>query len=166
MGNRKHEREGEGIGHTIVRRIRVHVAVRKCVDECFYDAEAEALATAAAANAALNIDPEQPTNDNVSRDRSMSGVLDGLQELEDVANVDGAIGEPNSGGFGRALRQRLNSHSSSHSHTNSNSNAMGNRQRLNTGGGESTVSSSTMLQGIVCRPSCNRSTYGPHADDA
>jgi len=134
-----------GIGHTIVRRIRVHVAVRKCVDGCFYDAEAEALATAAAANAALNIDPEQPTNDNVSRDRSMSGVLDGLQELEDVANVDGAIGEPNSGGFGRALRQRLNSHSSSHSHTNSNSNAMGNRQRLNTGGGESTVSSSTNM---------------------
>ncbi len=140
-----------GIGHTIVRRIRVHVAVRRCVEECFYDADAEAAATAAAANAVLstNIHPEQATNDNNSNNRetSMSGVLDGLQEMEDAANVDVAVtvGETSGGGFGRVLRQRLNSHSSSHSHTNSNSNAMGNRQRLNTGGAESTVSSSSNM---------------------
>jgi len=141
-----------GIGHTIVRRIRVHVAVRKCVEECFYDAEAEAAATAAAAIAALSttIDLEQAANDNNAsnnRDTSMSGVLDGLQELEDAANGDLAVtvGETSGGGFGRALRQRLNSHSSTHSHTNSNSNAMGNRQRLDTGGVESTVSSSSNM---------------------
>jgi hypothetical protein len=147
-----------GILHTVVRRIRVHIAVRKCVEECFYDAEAEAFATAVAANAATNaaanaatsigIDTEQqqpPQNTyegaTNERDRSMGGVLDGLQELEDVANVDGAATGDTSGGFSRALRQRLNSHSSTHSHTNPSTNAIGNQQRLNTGGGDSTVTS-------------------------
>jgi hypothetical protein len=140
-----------GIVHTVVRRVRVHIAVRKCVEECFYDAEAEASATAAAANAAASIgmatvQPPQNTYEGASneRDRSMSGALDGLQELEDVANVDGAAGDTG-GGFGHALRQRLNSHSSTHSHTNLSTNTIGSRQRFNTGGGDSTVTSSSNM---------------------
>lgn len=149
-----------GIVHTVVRRVRVHIAVRKCVEECFYDAEAEALATAAAANAAASgtadteqhpqIATENAPND-YDREMSMGGVLDGLQELEDVSNVDGVVagGTSGGGGFVHALRQRLNSNSSSHSLTNlnnnSNNNAIGNRQRLNTGGGDSTVTSSSNM---------------------
>jgi len=139
-----------GILHTVVRRIRVHIAVRKCVEECFYDAEAEAFTTAAAANAATSIgmdteqqQPPQNTYEGATNeiDRNMGGVLDGLQELEDIANVDGAATGDTSGGFGCALRQRLNSHSSTHSHTNPSTNAIGNRQRLKTGDGDSTVTS-------------------------
>ena len=144
-----------GIAHTVVRRVRVHIAVRKCVEECFYDAEAEASKTAANVNAigamGMSMDAEQQqkqTQNNVNqivtvneREMSMGTALDGLQELEDVANVDGAAGGDSSGGgFGRGLRQRLNSHSSAHSHSNT-----PNRQRLNTGGGESTTSSNMIF---------------------
>ena len=121
-----------GIGHAIVRRIRVHVALRQCIEECFYDAEAEASPTIAVVNPA-HTDIEQPIS-----------VFDGLQELEDVANVDGVAGNT-SGGFGGALRQRLNSHSSTISLTNSTSNTIGNRQRVNTGGGDSTSSSNMIF---------------------
>ncbi len=133
-----------GIVHAIVRRIRVHIALRQCIEECFYDAEAEAMATVLAANAAaasMHNDVEQAPDDNASNDRDMRmiGALDGLQELQGVANVDGAAADP-SRTFGSALRQRLNSHSSTASN-----NAIGNRQRLNTGGGNSSVSSSSTM---------------------
>mmetsp|Transcript_14412 Transcript_14412/g.33521 ORF Transcript_14412/g.33521 Transcript_14412/m.33521 type:complete len:429 (-) Transcript_14412:164-1450(-) len=143
------------IAHTVVRRVRVHLAVRKCVEECFYDAEAEAQKAAASANAnavaAMGADAEQRQKQmqNSSngiiveneREMSMGTVLDGLQELEDVANVDGAPGvDASGGGFGRGLRQRLNSHSSAHSLSNT-----PNRQRLNTGGAESTTSSNMIF---------------------
>jgi hypothetical protein len=138
-----------GVGHTVVRRVRVHLAVRKCVEECFYDAEAEAAAAAANAAASIVVDAEQPpeTSNEVNsndRDINMGGALDDLQELEDVANVDGADGNA-AGVFGGVLRQRLNSHSSSQSLTNPNANATGSRQRLNTGGGDSTVTSSSNM---------------------
>ena len=139
-----------GIAHAVVRRIRVHMALRQCVEECFYDAEAEAMATIVAANAAagsMHTDVEQAPDDNAANDLDMrmGGALDGLQELEDVANVDGAAADTNHT-FGSALRQRLNSHSSSHnSITNSSNNVIGNRQRLDTGGGNSTVSSSSNM---------------------
>jgi hypothetical protein len=138
-----------GVGHTVVRRVRVHLAVRKCVEECFYDAEAEAAAAAANAVASIVVDAEQPpeTSNEVNsndRDINMGGALDDLQELEDVANVDGA--DDNAAGvFGGVLRQRLNSHSSSQSLTNPNANTTGSRQRLNTGGGDSTVTSSSNM---------------------
>jgi len=151
--------------HSIVRRVRVHTAVRKCVEECFYDAEAEASVTAANANAnananisvnvtatAIGTDVEQPQPQTdiettaSDKENNMSGVLDGLQELEDVANVDGAACDTGSG-FGRALRQRLNSHSSSHSHTNTSTTNITteNRQRLNTGGDSTVTASSNMI---------------------
>lgn len=133
-----------GIAHAVVRRIRVHVALRQCVEECFYDAEAEAMATVVAANAAaasMHTDVDQAPDDNASNDRDMrmGGALDGLQESEDVTNIDGAAADPGHT-FGSALRQRLNSHSS-----NASNNAIGNRQRLNTGGGNSSVSSSSNM---------------------
>ena len=133
-----------GIAHAVVRRLRVHVALRQCVEECFYDAEAEAMVTVLAANAtaaSMDTDVEQAPDDNASNDRDMrmGGALDGLQEFEDVSNIDGAATDPGYT-FGSALRQRLNSHSS-----NASNNAIGNRQRLNTGGGNSSVSSSSNM---------------------
>jgi len=138
-----------GIIHSVVRRVRVHNAVRKCVEECFYDAEVEA---AAALNNSLADGPDveqaplpqqvlslqTPTieTNTSERETSMGGILDGLQELEDVANVDGV--DTSTGGFGHALRQRLKSgDSSSHSLSH-------NRQRLNTGG-DSSVSSAMIF---------------------
>mmetsp|Transcript_52532 Transcript_52532/g.107761 ORF Transcript_52532/g.107761 Transcript_52532/m.107761 type:complete len:422 (-) Transcript_52532:93-1358(-) len=150
-----------GIAHSVVRRFRVQTAVRKCVEECFYDAEAAALANAAAIGVDIEQQQQQQqqqqqlktqnNNDNIppaiGRD-DMGGNLDGLQELEDVANVDVAnVGETiGGGGFGRALRQRLHSHSSTHSHSHPVSIvAAVTRQRLNTGGGESSVASSSNM---------------------
>ena len=60
-----------GIVHAIVRRIRVHIALRQCIEECFYDAEAEAMATVLAANAAaasMHNDVEQAPDDNAANE--------------------------------------------------------------------------------------------------
>eukprot|EP00536_Pseudo-nitzschia_multiseries_P004751 jgi/Psemu1/302807/fgenesh1_kg.82_\ len=137
-----------GIVHSVVRRVRVHNAVRRCVEECFYDAEAEA---AAALNNALidapDIEQALPPQQVLSlqtfietnqseREKTVGSVLDGLQELEDIANVDGV--DTPTRGFGLSLRQRLKSgDSSSHSLPQ-------NRQRLNTGG-DSSLSSAMIF---------------------
>ena len=70
-----------GIAHTVVRRVRVQRAVRKCVEECFYDAEIEeaeeAIATAAIAfateleNGTANVN----VNVNVNASNQNSGSI-------------------------------------------------------------------------------------------
>ncbi|VEU34202.1 unnamed protein product [Pseudo-nitzschia multistriata] len=137
-----------GITHALIRRVRVHNAVRRCVEECFYDAEAAANASARNVLAdARDIErpmqqPKEPSQNppcessaNERDTTNMSGILDGLQELEDVANVDGV--DISTGGFGQALRQRLKSGDSS-------TPSRPNRQRLNTGG-DSSVSSAMIF---------------------
>lgn len=150
-----------GIVHTVVRRFRVHNAVRRCVEECFYDHEAVVAPNASAINTLTEVlDIEQPLqqqqqqqqpNENIAvtgndRIKTMNDVLDGLQELEDVANDLDGVESAAGGGFALALQQRLKSgDSSSHSRPN--------RQRLNTGG-DSSVSSAMIFD--TEDPRCNR----------
>jgi hypothetical protein len=131
------------IFHTVVRRVRVQRTVRKCVEECFYDAESAAVAANEVVFDPMDAERQQVANPNEplenERENTTGNVLDGLQELEDVANVDAGVGDL---GFGRALRKRLKSTDSSVSQSHKNNT---NRQRLNTGG-DSSVSSAMIFE--------------------